>query len=285
MDCRERLIFDTSGLNALANEPDAGIIAKCLGMGSCVRLTETNLAEIGATQKPDRRAKLVDICQRLVGAGECIGPHHWIIEEQVKLHATRPDIFNWRRIDPRLPALETEIARPQFLNDDSIAEEICSDFEKAADEFKQLFRETREAFPIPKDQRIQITLTDVIGVSLADGSAHWRLAADMYEHYSGIRPSEEAVRAFIKLCPPFDAMLLSTCVAQFHGSVRDFRVPALYDAGPLDLMCSTYLPYCDRFVTRDDGQRNALAAIAELAGLKTKVIAYVEFCRSWLLAA
>ncbi len=86
---------------------------------ACQRLRHKPLAEIGATQKPDRRAKLVDICQRLIGAGECIGPHHWIIEEQVKLHATSPDIFNWRRIDPRLSALETEVARPQFLNDDS----------------------------------------------------------------------------------------------------------------------------------------------------------------------
>ncbi|HEX4228814.1 MAG TPA: hypothetical protein VHZ07_09090 [Bryobacteraceae bacterium] len=64
-----------------------------------------------------------------------------------------------------------------------------------------------------------------------------------------------------------------------------FRLPALYGAGLSDLSCSVYLPYCDRFITRDDGQRSALTVIADLVGLKTKVITYAEFRRSWLLTA
>jgi len=285
MDSRERLIFDTSGLNALANEPDLPVIAKCLGISSCVRLTETNLAEIAATANTHKRSSLIETCQRLVGVGECIGPHHWIIEQQVRLHAARPDIFNWQRLDVRMRALEEEIARPRFLNDDTVAAESRAHFQQTARAFDQLFRDAREAFPIPKDERIQITLPDVVELSLAEGSAHWRMAADIYERYSGTRPSDDEVRAFVRLCPPFDAMMLSTCVAHFHRSVRDFRLPAVYDAGRLDLMCSVYLPYCDRFITNDDGQRNALSAIAGLAGLETKVVAYSEFRQSWLLVA
>ena len=111
------------------------------------------------------------------------------------------------------------------------------------------------------------------------------MAADIYERYSCIRLSEQEIRGFVELCPPFNAMMLSTCVAHFHGSVRDHRLPKMYDAGRIDLMCSVYLPYCETFVTRDDGQFNALTEIAKLAGLSTQVMYYKDFRESWLLAA
>jgi hypothetical protein len=247
-------------------------------------LTETNLAEIGATQNPERRAKLLNVCQRLVGAGECIGPYHWIVEEQVRTHATRPDTFNWRRIEVRMPALEKEVARPEFLNDDALAAEMCADFEKAGDEFDQLFRSAREAFPIPKDERIQMTLADTIESLEVDGSPHWRLATDIYERYAQQRPSEPEVRAFVRLCPPFNMMMLGSIVAQFHRSVRDFRLPALYKAGRLDLLSAVYLPYCDRFVTHDDGQYNVLKALTVQAGIPAKILSYAEFQQGWLVS-
>lgn len=127
-DSRERLIFDTSGLNALAKDKESAVLTTCLGIGSRVRLTETNLAEVGSTPDSALRAKLLNACQRVVGAGECIGPYHWIVEQQVKLHATRPDLYTWERVDIRLRALENEVAQPQFLTDDSLAEEMYADF-------------------------------------------------------------------------------------------------------------------------------------------------------------
>ena len=285
IDSRNKLIFDTSGLNALSDDKDCMAITKCLGIGFRVRLTETNLAEIGATQDPQRRAKLLSICQRLVGAGECIGPYHWIVEQQIKLHAARPDVFNWQRVEVRVPALEAEVARPELLTDNALAAAMCADFEKAGDEFDQLFRGAREAFPIPKDERIQITLADTIESLEVDGSPHWRMAADIYEQNAQQRSSETEVRAFIKLCPPFSMMMLASIMAQFHRSVRDFRLPALYRAGLLDLLSAVYLPYCDRFVTHDDGQYNALKALTAQAGLCTEVTTYHAFRESWLIAA
>ncbi len=80
-DSRKRLIFDTSSLNALADDGESQIIAKALGEGFLVRLSETNIAEIGANPKIERRDKLLALCRHLVHAGECIIPYHAIIEE------------------------------------------------------------------------------------------------------------------------------------------------------------------------------------------------------------
>ena len=111
-----------------------------------------------------------------------------------------------------------------------------------------------------------------------------RLAADIYERYAQQRPSEAVVRAFVRRCPPFNMMMLGSIVAQFHRSVRDFRLPAVYKAGRLDLLSAVYLPYCDRFVTHDDGQYNALKALTAQAGIPAKILSYAEFQQGWLVS-
>jgi hypothetical protein len=281
---RTSLIFDTSGLNRLADDQNSTAILECIGLGFRVRVTETNVAEVGAN-KPERRRQLLNVCRRLQVSGECIGPYHWIIEQMVKLHSTHPGTFCWQRILVRAPELEKEVARPEFLKQRCIADEIRAGFEKANAEFDQLFREAREQFPIPKEERIQVTLADVVEVSQKDGNPHWKLAADIYERYAGSRPTETEMRAFIEVCPPLKALMLSTCLAQFNGSVRDFRLSAPYkDVGRLDLLSAVYLPYCDGFVTDDKSQYNALRDIAKIASLKTKVMRYSDFLKSWLVA-
>jgi hypothetical protein len=283
-DNREILTFDTSGLNALAKEPDSAGMAERLGAAYFVRLTEANLAELVATKDSIFRAKLVETCQRLLNSGDCIGPHHWIIEQQVKTHAQGPAIFNWQDAPVCMPSLEEEVRNPRFLDDDTVAAE-CREGSSGTDkQFKRLFRYAREKFPIPPEERIQITLQDVVELSLMDKS-HWGMASDIYERFSSVRLSEPEIREFVGLCPPFNALMLSTCVAHFHGSVRDHRLKATYDAGLIDLMSSAYLPYCHCFVTGDKGQFNALTEITKLAPLNTKVTYYADFRQSLPLAA
>ena len=125
------------------------------------------------------------MCQRLISAAECIGPHHWIIEEQVKRHASRPRNFYWQGVDVGMAALEAEVGNPKFLNDDTVAVESRGQSFGAEKQFKQLFREAREAFPIPDNERIQITLQDVVELSLAEGN---RSRCCCRTHLHGARP-------------------------------------------------------------------------------------------------
>ena len=92
-----------------------------------------------------------------------------------------------------------------------------------------------------------------------------------YRRATGIELAEIEVRKFIDDCPPFHAMLLSIGVAHYHGSVRHLNHSAQYDAGRLDLFASTYLPYCDQFITEDKPQLNALSVVAAKAALETQV--------------
>jgi hypothetical protein len=284
MDSRQKLIFDTSGLNGLADDPETTAIRQCIGMGFFVRLTETNIAEVGANSSRERRLELLALCQHLQTLGECVRPYNWIIQEQIKLHAFRRDIYHWQRPQIRSREIEHEVARPEFLTDDDIAEQIREDFRKHEGAFKTLFKDARLKVPMEPEGR-KMSVQEMFELSKVDGSPLWAMASDVYEQVSGRRPDELEIRGFVAACPPFELMLLGSCLAQYHYCVREINSPALYKAQRLDLWAAAYLPYCDRFITRDDGQFNALSLLAEYCGLAAKIVYYKDFRSSWLIAA
>ncbi len=100
------MIFDTSGLNGLTDDPDSQSLIKSLGIGFGVRLSETSLSELSATPTPARREQLLSVCRHLVHAGECIRPYNWILEELTQMHARNPDHFDWKELNIRGPELD-----------------------------------------------------------------------------------------------------------------------------------------------------------------------------------
>jgi hypothetical protein len=73
------------------------------------------------------------------------------------------------------------------------------------------------------------------------------------------------------------------CVGLYHWGAKAEREKSIYDAGALDLFMAAYLPYCDRFVTNDDGQCAALSLVAERVGLATQVWTYGAFREALLV--
>jgi len=278
-------MFDTSALNALADEPDSQKIVSGLSIGFQALLSETNLSEIAATSEQARRDRLIRLCRHLVYAGECVRPYNWIIETQTKNHAQNPGQFLWTQLPIRGAEIEEEIVRPEFYGTDELADEILSDFKARRREFEAIYRDTRARFdPIfAQNDAERPTLAELIDV-LKRG-AFWGLASGIYKRGCGREIDEAGIKRFIEACPPFNAAILSLCVAQFQRCIRDWRAPSFYNAGRLDLFMAVYLPYCDRFITRDPGQYNALAAVAEEAKLATEVCTYEQFRRGFLLAA
>jgi hypothetical protein len=108
-------MFDTSGLNALVDDADRSIIIRGLGIGFCVPISETNLSEIAATNREERRLELLDLCRHLIHGGVGINPFHEIFHDMARAHAANPEGFDWRRVNIRLPAMEEEIARRELI--------------------------------------------------------------------------------------------------------------------------------------------------------------------------
>jgi hypothetical protein len=284
MDMRPRratIIFDTSALNAIADETASPANLGKLSAQFNIRLTETNLAEVGSTSRAERREQVLALCRRLGQRGECIKPYNWIIEELAKDHFRYPSIFDWRNIPLRSRAIEKELASGGFLGKQDTAEAMRDDAKSSDDEFKALFKEARDNVGLSPSAR-ELSLDQVVDILTSDGGALWKTGIGFYSRATGKELTETEIKEFIETCPPFHAMLLSIGVAQYHGSVRDLKASAQYGAGRLDLFASTYLPYCDQFITEDKRQLNALSAVASKANLETRVRPYAEFREHWL---
>jgi hypothetical protein len=256
-------------------------------MGFQVRLTETNLSEIAATTAPERRDKLIALCRHLNYHGECIRPYNWIIEQLSKEHARNPAHFDWTWLAVRGPELEEELTRSEFLGTSELAEEILADFEAHSDRFEKIYGDARPAFDriFEGKQKQRPPISKLVEALKADNGAFWRLGMGMYRRACGREIDEAGMQAFLDACPPFNAALLSLCVAQFHRCIRHVRAKADYKAGRLDLFQAVYLPYCDSFITNDEGQRNSFAFVAAEGGLTTEVCRFAEFQRGWLVSA
>ena len=202
------LIFDTSGLNALADDPEYRAIAQSFGSGFRVRISETNISEIVATKDPARREQFLKLCQFLVHAGEGIKPYHSILEEMSRGHSSNPKDFDWRNIDIRFPELETEIARREFRRDADLATEVREHNRLVNKQFEELYKDAREKFePVFRQADAErIAPAKVIDYIQAKGSPFWRLVSDIYERPTSRSLNEDEAREFIERCPPAKAI-------------------------------------------------------------------------------
>jgi hypothetical protein len=78
-------------------------------------------------------------------------------------------------------------------------------------------------------------------------------------------------------CPPFKALLVALCLAQYDRCIRDERQESLGKAGRVDVLSAVYLPYCKKYVTHDGGQCQALNAVAELMRAQVSIAQYEDF--------
>lgn len=91
--------FDCSGINRLTDDKESAVVLAAVKTAYFVRLTATNIDEIIATPKKrrGRRDALLDTCGKLLSAGECIFPHHFVSDILVKDYKKRGK-SRWRSV-------------------------------------------------------------------------------------------------------------------------------------------------------------------------------------------
>lgn len=282
MPSKRKLIFDTSAINALADDPDSAAIAASLGSAYRVGITETVMSEVIADPDVQRRTGRFELMKRLLSAGNCLMPFNWIIEEQAKSYVRDPSTYEWKRLDVRLRMGEEEIVRQKFIH--SLSDETLvnqKDWEKG---FKTIFENARPSFQriFENEAGLRPSLQKVTGILLGDGGAHLSIGSGLVERATGMGLEEAQVKNFVERCPPFKALLVALCVAQYDRCIRGEGDPSLGKAGRNDMFSAVYLSYCGVFVTNDRGQCKGLTAVAYLMPWQVSVVLYSDF-RSQLI--
>jgi hypothetical protein len=211
------IIFDTSGLNLLADDTEWNLIRAAFAVGFQVRMTETNICEVAATPSEVRRIQLLRICRQLICAGDGLEPYHEILQRLCRGHAANPSTFDWRAVDVRCPELEEEITRPTFLGTQEFADELKPHNSSSNNEFEEMWRTARAHFGLELRELGQIPVDDFFK-SLED--PFWRLAADVYKRATGVEILGPEAKAFVDACPPVRAEITEEFIRDEGRSSR-----------------------------------------------------------------
>jgi hypothetical protein len=271
-----KIIFDTSAINKLEADKDLMAITQSLSVAYKVGIPETTLSEIIACPDEQERRRLLDVCKRLLTSGNCVMPFQWIVEEQAKAYQRDPSGYDWKTLKVRFKEGESEIARQEIIH--SLSQETRANQKAWEKQFQHIYRDAKPAFQALFDaSTTRPSLREVTDKLLAEGGAHLAIGADLIEKATGTRPSEADTKDFMERCPPFKALLIALCVAQYDRCIRSEREQSLGKAGRVDMLSAVYLPYCRTYVTNDEGQCKALNAVAALMAAEVSVVLYEDF--------
>lgn len=277
-----RLVFDTSVINWLAEDEDRKAILEGLRLSCFVLITETSISEILADRDIERRNTRLDVLKFFLNFGICIMPFSWTVEEQMKAYFRDPHGYDWSRLDIRFREGERELARQEFMH--TLSEETFTTMKDLRKDFANIYKQVRpdfrKAFGLRDDEPAP-PFQDVAQALLAQGGPHFELAKAYIENITGSRGTPDQVRDFMERCPPFAALMVAVTLANYDYCMRSEREPWITKkASREDLLSAAYLPYCQRFVTSDEGQCKALAFISDWTKLNIPVVLYDEFKKS-----
>ena len=140
----KRLILDTSGINALADDPEWAVMLPGVRSAYLVGVTETAVSEIAANEDETRRIRLLAIVERLLKFGTCIIPFHAIIEEQAKAYLSNRDAYEWRSVNVRFPEAEGEVVRQEIIH--KVSEQTRQALRQWEKDFDAIFSNAKPAF-------------------------------------------------------------------------------------------------------------------------------------------
>jgi hypothetical protein len=281
---RPRIIFDTTAINRLedgGNESEP--LMRALEIGYDVRLTAMSADEIVANAKnPERRRALLRRFGWLLHNARCIWPPNELVRLLVTAHQSNPTQFDWRQVYVRALVYENAIPRQEF--DD----ELCIEQRRVQFELERQFEKAWKALRpkldaiITRDpSQLVPTFEEAARVCINPGGVLWGFGKGLYEHATGGTITDDEVKAFIGICPPFRAACYAMVMAWFNWSLSPPSSEKVPRSGRNDLMMAAYLPYCSKFVTADYAQHKDLTEIAKAAQIDCDIILFDQFSQSF----
>jgi tetratricopeptide (TPR) repeat protein len=172
-----------------------------------------------------------------------------------------PSRFDWQQVDIRARPYERAIIDRFFSNELSLECRVQQ---------RELEEQFLEAWKRPRPEIDKLLAADptkrptsfgqTAETARVHGGVLWLFGQKLYDRVTGKLPTEDEIKAFMDVCPPFRAACYTLCGAWYDGSLT---IPIVKrPVGRNDHMMAVYLPYCGRFVTRDKKQKARLQEIA-----------------------
>jgi len=281
---------DTSVHNRMMKDGlESEAIFAALKSGYHVRLLGLSIEELLATPNTATRQALMAAAGRLQrGQSDCLYPHNEILRRLIAAHEQDPQRFRWQAVNVTSWDYSVGVGSLELRADDELSAATTLHMAEMRKQFKSVWATLRPKLDVifqrdgqPRPQ----TFGEVIPHAMTDNGVFWGIAKGMYDHEAKAQASEETIRHFVEVCPPFRCIVYAFLMAWYNGSMRDWDGGESFSAGRNDLYMSVYLPYGDVFLSAEEKgeQAKCLAEIARLAEVDKEVLSYDDFCARLLL--
>ena len=275
------IAFDTSAINWMAKDaPHSDSFIAALRSSFSVLLTGVVIGELISTQDAVKRELFLACCQRLLASGRCVWPPSEIIRLLILAHHNNPIGFDWRRVDIGAPEYARAIVERDF--DDALCSEEWKMQEHLEDQFLNQWGDLGlklEKMFVENPALRPKTHAKAVVIATQKTSILFAIAQGLYAKVATVKLNDAEIKSFIDVCPPFRASCYAV-LGSWFDQTRKYPPPKKL-VGRNDHMMAAYLPYCERFVTRDTRQTTRLKEIAEETQINCDVRYYDEYVASF----
>jgi hypothetical protein len=173
------------------------------------------------------------------------------------------------------PEAEQEIERQENFPDDlaKVVREEARTYDKT---FDKVYADAKPNFDkvfVAGGKDRPANVSELVA-GLQKGGQFWTKARNLYERVAERPADDAAIRKFVAECPPFHALMIALCAAQYGRNAQPPNAPRSLRSGRADTLMAVCLPYCNQFVTHDPGQLSCYKEVVSLSGLGVTVRSY-----------
>lgn len=281
--------FDTSSHNRLVKDGSLSeTILAGLKSGFAFRFVGLSIDEMVATADPVKRSSLFAYCSRIQdGVSECIYPHNELVKRMIVEYSKNPTAFDWKSVDVKAREYERAIRTGELVNDDALSAEQKAHLKERLKEYEDMWARLRPELEQVLKRHGEApppTFREVIARLQSEGSLIWNMGKLLHDRAAKTNASEATIKDFMDSCPPFRALIYAMLLSWYDRAVRDEKGEK-FEAGRNDMFMAVHLPYCDKFVTAEKygEQERCLREVVAVAGLKTEILSYDDFCNGFVV--
>ncbi len=270
--------LDTSAINRLFDDPECEAIVKSLLAIGSFRVSAYNVLEVAKTPDCRRRTALIDLMKHLAQQKRPLDQPNTILLNYASAHSKCAPSVEVNR-DENLEGLWIALNKPDLVDDE--AKNEAGKWAKDLDQnFDQVITGDRDAY-----QKLFSIDSSARPCSIASTFRHFiakrheckSLVADIYQHHVGKMLTDEGYQELVRE-PVWPLYLLGYAFGVHKRSIQSEGFSPKRNAGAVDLGQAVYLTLCDRFVTNDRPQYQALRLLNVLnTKRRTEVILYDTF--------
>ena len=259
------ILFDTSAVNFLHDDPAGGAIINGLLATNVVRVSALSVVEAALTAEGERRRSLLRWLKHMTGNHRPLEMPNVLARRAVKEYGRKSQSLDWS-IDT-----DASVVWQVLVDPESVDEALRADLYRLHRSFERDFRLCHErARPhfqslFPAAAKVPRRASTFLREHLKRPDSMNRLVNDcFYREVVGTNLPVDETWELFRSVPEIAGFLLGWGHSIHRRAIAREGYGAHNNAGIMDLWFATYLGRVDRFVTADKRQYEALRLIARL---------------------